>query len=220
MLDDVNLAAASRRREVIPDRSGHELASTGLDEDHAFVRRAGADVALLAAGVRIRSRTRLVAGESCDLTELDVAQLHAFTDPRPAALHLARQLTGLAEDLLGLVTGDQIGDDQILNCRVPEAALPILRALDRGFGQVLNGRSDPGQSERHAARPSAATTLAWLLASGRHAVRISDVDEETRAELDELGRQGLVVSFNDAYRASDVALYGAFQRAAPTPRGY
>jgi hypothetical protein len=119
--------------------AAHELASTGLDQEHAFIRRAGADVALLAAGVRIRSRTRLVAGESCDLTELDVTQLHAFTDPRPAALHLARQLTGLAEDLLGLVTGDQIGDDQILNCRVPEAALPILRALDRGFGQVLNG---------------------------------------------------------------------------------
>lgn len=66
----------------------------------------------------------------------------------------------------------------------------------------------------------ASAALAWLLESGRHAVRVVDVAEKARAELDELARHGLVVNFDGAYRASEVALYGAFQRAAPAPRGY
>jgi hypothetical protein len=49
-------------------------------------------------------------------------------------------------------------------------------------------------------------------------VRVSDLAGQTRTALDELDRQGLVVIYDDAYRASDVALYGAFQRAAATPR--
>jgi hypothetical protein len=202
----------------------YEIVSTGLDQEHVFIRRSGADIALLAAGIRIEPCTQLAAGPR-HLNATDLAKLHAFTDPRAAALDLARQLTGLADDRLGLVAGDQIGEDQILNCRVPDAARPILRALDRGFGAVFAERPDLSRPKRHATRASAtdngaAATLAWLLESGRHAVRIGDLAEQARAELDELGRQGLIVSYDDAYRASDVALYGAFQRAAPTPRGY
>jgi hypothetical protein len=147
----------------------YELVSTGLDEDHAFVRRAGADVALIAAGVRLQRQARLAVNDSRHLIERDLAKSLEFIDPRAAALHLARQLTGLADDLLGLVAGDQIGDDRILNCRVPDAALPVLRALDRGFGPALGGRADPGRGKRHAVRPTesdTAATFAWLLESG------------------------------------------------------
>jgi len=204
--------------------AAHEIVSTGLDQEHAFIRRCGADIAVLAAGIRTDAAAQLPA-ESYDLNATDLSKLHAFTDPRAAALDLARQLTGLTEDLLGLVAGDQIGDDQILNCRVPDEALPILCALDRGFGPAFDGRADLARSKRHEAREpatddGAAATLAWLLESGRHAARVGDLAENARADLDELGCHGLVVNFDGAYRASDVALYGAFQRAAPTPRGH
>ncbi len=204
--------------------AAYEVVSTGLDREHAFIRRSGAEIALLAAGIRIKACTQLTA-PSRQLDAADLAKLQAFTDPRAAALDLARQLTGLTDDLLGLVAGDQIGGEQILNCRVPDAALPILCALDRGFGPVFDERVDLARSKRRAALvpatdDSAAATLAWLLESGRHAARVGDLAERARAELDELGRHGLVVNYDGAYRASDVALYGAFQRAAPTPRGY
>jgi hypothetical protein len=202
--------------------AAYEVVSAGLDEDHAFIRRSGADIALLTAGARIEPGARLTA-QPHQLSASDLAKLLEFTDPRTAALHLARQLTGLADDLVTLVAGDQISDHQILNRRAPDEALPILRALDRGFGPVFDVRPDLGRVKSYAARApatnsGAAATLAWLFESGRNAVRVSDLAGQTRTELDELDRQGLVVIYDDAYRASDVALYGAFQRAAATPR--
>jgi hypothetical protein len=85
--------------------AAYEVISIGLDEDHAFVRCSGSDLALLAAGVRIERRTRLPAQRS-HLSEPDLVALHEFTDPASAAIQLANQLTGIS-DLRGLVTGDQ-----------------------------------------------------------------------------------------------------------------
>lgn len=61
---------------------------------------------------------------------------HTSTSRTPATCS-PPQLTGLSPDVLRMVGGDEITDDAILGCRVPERARPVLRALSTCYGPVL-----------------------------------------------------------------------------------
>ena len=202
-----------------------EIVSIGIDENHSFIRTSGAHIALLAAGRRPpqRDTSRISTSSAIDP---DVGPLLEYLDPKAAGFRLAQQITGLPDDLLGLIAADQISDSAILRRIVPDTALPILRALERGYEPAL---ADLNSRERVAADELSTRTarhvdeasriLARLLETGRHAIRKADISHKTRLEFDQLCAQNVLTRYDGgAYHASDIALYGAFRRRAPIAR--
>jgi hypothetical protein len=57
-----------------------------------------------------------------------------------------------------------------------------------------------------------------LLASRHNAIRPDQIDTDTRDKLDQLRADGVVDFYDDAFRASPIALYGTFARPLPPTR--
>ncbi|MGO9750990.1 MAG: hypothetical protein ACLP8S_14895 [Solirubrobacteraceae bacterium] len=84
------------------------------------------------------------------LRDRHIDQALAYSHALEAGYTLSKHLTGFPPDLLHIIGGDQIIDDAIIGCRVPERARPILRALiPRYSGPVLGPPRWPA-----AAQPS------------------------------------------------------------------
>jgi hypothetical protein len=110
---------------------------------------------------------------------------------------------------------------------VPALARPVLRALGRDYDPVLipprsRTRSPglPAARETVATRPPDPdsefhTRLEWLLRSHQHGLRADAIPEDLRARFEQLRSQRLLEFYDDAYRATPIALYGTFGRALP-----
>ena len=72
------------------------------------------------------------------MTAREIDALHAYTNPARAGYELAKLITGLPDELLALISYEQITDDAILGCPVPHAARPILRAIEDRHEPVLD----------------------------------------------------------------------------------
>ena len=115
------------------------------DGEQAYVRRCGAELALAVNQVPIpKSLPPARYPQSPDPRHVETILSH--TSPWTACYELAKLVTGLSDELLALIGGDQVTDDAILGCAVPEAARPILRAVNDGREPVRSFRShtDPG----------------------------------------------------------------------------
>jgi hypothetical protein len=89
------------------------LVSAADDPEQAYVRRCGAEPALIGAGIPVPTpRPLRVRGRS--LTSVQIDPVHAYTAPRVAGYVLAELVTGLPAELLGLIGGDQISEKAIL----------------------------------------------------------------------------------------------------------
>jgi hypothetical protein len=106
------------------------------DGEQAYVRRCGAELALAVNQVPIpKSLPPARYPQSPDPRHVETILSH--TSPWTACYELAKLVTGLSDELLALIGGDQVTDDAILGCAVPEAARPILRAVNDGREPVL-----------------------------------------------------------------------------------
>jgi hypothetical protein len=202
------------------------VVGAGTDPEQAHTRRTGAQLALTIARLpTATSRTLPVAPNGPDAASL--AAIHEYTSPSVAGYILAARVTGLPDDLVELIGGDQIGDDHILGTLVPALARPVLRALGRGYDPVLippRSRTRlprlPAAHETVATRPPDPDSefharLEWLLRSHQHALRADAIPEDLRARFEQLRSQRLLEFYDDAYRATPIALYGTFGRALP-----
>ena len=217
-------------RHPTSDRLAQAVAVIGAatDPEQAHIRRTGAQLALTIARLPAPNSQALpVAANRLDAAR--VAAIHEYTSPSVAGYILAAWVTGLSDDLVELIGGDQIGDDHILGTQVPAPARPVLRALGRDYDPVL---TPPRSSTRPPAAPAASETVArrpddpdsefhatleWLLRSHRHALRADAIAEGLRATFEQLRLQRLLEFYDDAYRASPIALHGTFSRAHHRP---
>lgn len=94
------------------------------------------------------SVTTIAALSSRDRTR-DRDAVHTYTCAARAGYQLAKIITGLPDELLALIGRDQITDDAILGCPVPDTAQPILRAIEERHEPVLE---IPWCDPRRAAR--------------------------------------------------------------------
>jgi hypothetical protein len=99
------------------------------DPEQVYIRRCGAELALMGHQIPILPTTPLELNP-CATTAVQIKAIHAYTAPDTAGYHLAKLITGLPDGLLAMIGRDQITDDAILECLVPEAARPILRAIE------------------------------------------------------------------------------------------
>jgi hypothetical protein len=94
------------------------------DSELAYVRRCGAELALMTNQLPRLSATPLsLRPHPATAREIDAA--HAYTYPARAGYQLAKLITGLPDELLALIGYDQITDDAVLGCPVPDAARPM-----------------------------------------------------------------------------------------------
>jgi hypothetical protein len=84
------------------------------------------------------------------LTHSQIDEALAHINCPNAGYVLAEHLTGLPPDLLALIGGDQITENSILGCRVPDRARPITRVLSGG---TYPGLSPPPVSDRRRPKP-------------------------------------------------------------------
>jgi len=150
------------RREIV---SALRLISAASNPEQGYIRRAGAEMALIVDKIPI-PRVRPLNVRARPLTAEQIDAAHAYTNPATAGYHLAKLITGLSDDMLLLIGGDQITDDAILQCAVPDRARPILRALDDGYDGILDvpwGPPPEPVDEAAQANNDFASTLAALL---------------------------------------------------------
>lgn len=195
------------------------------DPEQAYIRRCGVEIALIRDQYPVpRTRpltlgTRALMLRARPLTSEQIEALHAYTDPATAGYHLAKLITGLPDDMLSLVGGDQITDDAILGCPVPEQASPVLRALEDKLEPVLgvpdNWTPPPPIEDAAAQDDEFALAVGWLLRGRSGRIPADDVPAATRARLDQLQADGILELSNGAYLASHVALYSSYQSATP-----
>jgi hypothetical protein len=132
------------------------------DPELAYIRRCGAELALIshqipalpAAPLSLRPHPL----RTHPATPREIDALHAHTDPARAGYELAKLITGLPDELLALIGYDQITDHSILGCLVPQAARPILRAIEESHEPVLDiPWPDPAQPGEDPADRNIAT---------------------------------------------------------------
>jgi hypothetical protein len=117
-------------------RSGLCVVGAAEDPEQAYVRRCGAELALICDQIPIPLVPPLALRPRLLTTE-DIDAIRAYVDPAAAGYQLARRITGLPDGLVALIGGDQITDSAILGCPVPEPVRPILRAVDDRSEPVL-----------------------------------------------------------------------------------
>jgi len=197
------------RREIV---SALRLISAAPNPEQAYIRRAGAEMALIVDKIPIpRFRPLNVRARPLTAEQIDAA--HAYTNPATAGYHLAKLITGLSDDMLLLVGGDQITDDAILQCAVPDRARPILRALDDGYDGILDvpwGPPPEPIDEASQANNDFAATLAALLRGRSTRVATDDVPLPMRPGLEQLQAAGVLDLSNGAYQASRAALFSSY----------
>jgi hypothetical protein len=119
------------------------------DSELAYIRRCGAELALITHQVPALPAAPLSLRPH-PVTAREIDALHAHTNPARAGYELAKLITGLPDELLALIGYEQITDDAILGCAVPQAARPILRAIEERHEPVLDipwpDAADPGEN--------------------------------------------------------------------------
>ena len=206
-------------------RRALRVISTADDPEQAFIRSCGARLALLCDGIPV-PRTRALKFRERPLTHAQIDHAHSYTSPRAAGYLLAELVTGLPPVLLDLIAGDQITDDAILGCTVPNRARPVLRALESGHEPVLEPPGGPTyelpRTTRHPSWPHTeqlfADAVRQLLRGRAATVLDSDLNARLRARFDQLRAAGIVERTRGAYRASHIALYSCYQLPAPPIR--
>jgi hypothetical protein len=194
------------------------------DPELAYVRRCGAELALMTHQIRaLRAAPLLLRPHRVTMPQIDAA--HAYTYPARAGYELAKLLTGLPDELLALIGRDQITDDAILGCTVPDAARPILRAIEDWHEPVLEiPRPDPGEprediitdQDNSAEMPTGverdlAAALGLLLHGRKVRVPCRDLSRPVRSRFEALQADGILDRRYRVYRASHIALYSTFR---------
>ncbi len=129
----------------------------------------------------------------------------------------------IGDQLLELIAGDQISDEAILGCQVPERARPILRAVDgrqepvlrRPGGPVLLGPVDAPGPLGAPVDEAFASAVSWLLKADSADIPVGDLTPVLRARLEVLRAKGILELEHGAYRASEIAWYSSYQLPPP-----
>jgi len=157
------------------------------------------------------------------VTSAQIDALLAYTDAAVAGHLLAGLVSGLADEMLDPIAGDQITEDAILGCPVPERARPILRALDDHHEPILRRPGGPialpvadARAARSAPEDEAvATSVGWLLRNRDAHIPLCDTPAAIRAPLEQLRGEGILELEHGAYRASETALYSSYHLPRP-----
>ena len=192
------------------------------DGEQAYVRRCGAELALAVNQVAIpKSLPPARYPQSPDPRHVETILSH--TSPWTACYELAKLVTGLSDELLALIGGDQVTDDAILGCAVPEAARPILRAVNDGREPVLQvpygswpawNTDDVANAQTTApADQEYASALGWLLRGRSSRILSCKLSREIRSRFEALRADGILDRRLGVYRASHIALYSSFRTA-------
>jgi hypothetical protein len=206
------------------------LVSTAADPEQAYIRQCGAELALIDHQIPVPPTTPL-ALPPCTTTAKQIETIHAYIDPATAGYHLAKLITGLPDPLLATIGRDQITDDTILERLVPEAARPILRAIeDKHYDSVLEVPYHPLpepsadtadeniRNEKPAPPKDEFTTALGSLVRGRSeripAIKLS---RKVRSQFEALRANGILDRRYRIYRASHIALYNWSCRPRPDP---
>lgn len=220
----------SINRRPTPDDLALALAvvTAARDPEQAFVRRCGAELALMLQQLPAPQVSFALLDPSRHDRTPDLARPRAYTEPAHAGYELVGAVTGLPTDLIELIGGDQLDSSTILSVPAPPGAQPVLRAVGRGFDPVLGKprrsslASGPKPHVRRLTMPiekpmstSLLNVLNRLLNGRYNAIRPDQIDAKTRDELDQLRTQGIVDFYDDAFRSSPIALYGSL--AGPLP---
>jgi hypothetical protein len=204
------------RREIA--RASHVVCAAE-DCEQAYIRRCGAEIALINAQIAFPPTAALALPARTPTAE-QIQAIHAYTSPAAAGYQLAKLITSLPDDLLGLIGGDQITDDAILGCPVPEPARAILRAIDDRHEPVLElSVWTPPEpiDDTISAEDRFASAVGWLLRGRSERIRIGELPPELRSRFKTLRANGILELSRGVYRASHTALYSSF-RLAGTPR--
>lgn len=200
------------------------------DPNQRHIRESAIRVALHSVGIVI-SRRRASPFSPRPVSDSQIDEVIAYISAPSAGYTLAELLTGLRPDLLQLIGGDQVTDDSIIGCRVPERARPLLRALSRFSGPVLSPTAKlpcarPVLTRDHADEPpaqaagdaEAAAGLGQLMRGRRQFITAAEMPAPVRARLEELRATHILDLEGGAYRASHIALYSSYQLPAPPTR--
>ena len=153
----------NKRPDHTPDqlRQAVSIMRIADDPNQRHLRNCAITVLLHSLGVAVpRSFAPPFTPHALTRSQIDEALAH--TNCLNAGYVLAEHFTGLTPDLLALIGGDQITENSILGCRVPDRARPILRALSPGTSPGSAPRQVPGRS-----RPKPRTRQVPFL-RGRH----------------------------------------------------
>jgi hypothetical protein len=193
------------------------------DPEQAYVRRCGAELALLCDQIPVPP-TRPLRLDAQTPTGEQVETIRAYTDPATAGYQLAKVITGLPDDLLALVGGDQITDQTILGCPVPEPARAILRAIDHRHEPVLGVTAGPVRDpiEDVACNEDEqefASAIGWLLRGRSARIPARELPAQLRSQFAMLHTNGILELSGGIYTASDIAHYSSFQPAGAPDAG-
>ena len=161
------------------------VVSTADDPEQAYIRRCGAEIALIRRQLPIPHTSPLKLRPR-PVTSEHMHAIHAYTSADAAGYELAKQLTDLPGDMLALIGGDQISDEGILGCPVPNQARPILRALDDRYEHVLAVPASqcwPPERIDGPKPPNDDTNaiLGWLLSGRSNRIRAEQVPAAVRS---------------------------------------
>jgi hypothetical protein len=156
------------------------------------------------------------------LTAKQIERIHGYIDPARAGYELARLATGLPDEMLALIGGDQITDDAILGCPVPEPARPILRAIDEtneaAFHMFVDTALEPIEDAASADYEFAAA-LGLAAPRPQRSTPGGELALELRPRFEVLRADGVLDRSDGVYRASHIARYSSFRTAsAADPR--
>ena len=201
------------------------------DPELAYIRGCGSELALMTHQIPALSAAPLpLCAHAVTAREIDA--LHGYTNPARAGYELAKLITGLPDELLALIGYDQITDDEILGCPVPQAARPILGAIEERHEPVLDiPWPDPGDPDSNpvdgnvaieepwAVERDYATALGSVLRGRSVRVPCRELSRAVRSRFETLRSDGILDRHYRVYRASHIALYGSFRvDSAPDPR--
>jgi hypothetical protein len=198
------------------------VVSAAVDPEQAYVRRCGAEIGLIRRQLPIpltpplELRARPLTGEQ-------IEAIHGYTGADTAGYELAKQLTGLPGDMLALIGGDQVSDEAILGCSVPEQARPILRALDDRYEHVLGVPDSMCWPPERIDGPEppnddANAILGWLLGGRSNRIRAEELPTGVRSLFAKLLADEILDLTNGASQASHIALYSSFLQPQPAPQ--
>lgn len=193
------------------------------DPELAYIRRCGAELALILHQIPAVPPATLSLHPN-EVTAREINAVHAYTYPAKAGYQLAKLLTGLPDELLALIGYDQITDDAILGCPVPDAARPILRAIEDRHEPVLEiPWPDPGEPRENITRrddpavmqPAVdreyASALGQLLGGRNVRIPCRDLSWPVRSRFETLQADGILDRRYRVYRATHIALYSSFR---------
>jgi len=181
------------------------VVTAAREPEQAFVRRCGAELALIRQGLPAPHVGHALVDPSRN-RKADLARPRAYTDPAHAGYELVGEITGLSTELLEMIGGDQLDSTTILGAPAPPEAQPVLRAIASSCEPVLlkpprsPDRDTSGPRRVHLLkrpvdRPTSTgllDVLYLLLDRGRHAIRPDQIDAVTRSELDQLRADGII----------------------------